>query len=145
MKDIWALRFLVLFGFLSFDFLITWVSVSHPAEEGNLLARALMHSFGIYPGLALFGLSIVGLLLTILCFCRFLFTGKGKWTLLVGSLVVDVCFGWFVAGAHFVGGTSWFWLAPELLRHFLGTGLYLLLLLLLLRPHLKSTVQNVKV
>lgn len=138
-KDIWTFRFLVLLGFLSFDFLITLVFVSYPAEEGNLLARTFMESFGISLGLTLFGLFVAGLLLSILCFCKLLFIGKGKWTLLIGGFVVDVCFSWFVAGVHFAGGTSWFWLAPELLRHCLGAGLYLLLLNLFLgRPSLKS-------
>jgi hypothetical protein len=127
MRDVWAFRFLVLFVFLSFDFLVTWSAVSVPAEEGNLLARAFMILFGTHLGLALFGLFVAVLLLAILCFSRLLFLGKSKWTLVLGGFILDACLGWFIAGVHFAGGTSWFWLAPELTRQSLGAGIYLLL------------------
>jgi hypothetical protein len=130
-KDPWVCRFLVLLSFVLFDFLVTWVSVARPIEEGNVLARAFMQFFGIYPGLVIFGLFIASFLFTILFSCKLLFTGNSKWISLIGSLAIDVCFGWFIAGGHFVGGTSWFWLAPELVRHCLGAGLYLLVLSLL--------------
>jgi len=119
-----------LFSFVLFDLIITWASISCPIEEGNVLARAFMGFFGIYSGLALFGFFITGFLFLILYFCKFLLVNGGRLTLIVGSFVVDACFGWFVAGVHFVGGTSWFWLAPSLLRHCLGAGLYFLALVL---------------
>lgn len=138
-KDIWVSRFLVLSGFALFDFLVTWVSVTRPIEEGNMLARTFMEFFGIYLGLAIFGFFIAGFLFSILYSCKLLFASKGRWTSLIGSFAVDVCFGWFVAGGHFVGGTSWFWLAPDLVRHCLGAGLYLLMLsLFLARPFRKK-------
>lgn len=139
MKDTWILRFLILLGFVMFDFLATWTSISYPLEENNALARASMGFFGVYLGLALFGFFIASLLFLILCFCRSLFSGRTKLASLVGSLIIDFCFGWFIAGVHFVGGTSWFWLAPDLIRHCLGAGLYLLVLYLLLA---KTTWKN---
>jgi hypothetical protein len=130
-----------LFGFVLFDLLITWISVSSPIEEANVLVRAFMSSFGVYPGLALFGCFIMGFLFFILYFCKVLLVNMGKWASLIMSLTLDVCFGWFVAGVHFAGGTSWFWFAPDLVRHCLGAGLYLLVLYLFVaRSSQKSLV-----
>lgn len=130
LRDIWISRSLILSGFVMFDFLVTWFSISRPVEEGNLLVRTFMELFGISLGLALFGLFIASLLFLILCFCKLLFANRGEKTSLIGGLGLDVCFSWFVAGVHFVGGTSWFWLAPDLMRHCLGAGLYLAVLYL---------------
>jgi hypothetical protein len=121
-----------LLSFVLFDVLVTFVSVSGPIEEGNLLTRDFMSFFGVYLGLAFFCFFIAGFLFFTISVCRLLLVNCGKWTLITSSFIVDVCFGWFVAGVHFVGGTSWFWLAPDLLRHCLGAGLYLLALYVLM-------------
>jgi hypothetical protein len=46
----------------------------------------------------------------------------------VGIVTLDFGLAWFVAGAHFVGGTSWFWPVPEMLRHIIGASIYVLAL-----------------
>lgn len=139
MRNIWIFRSLTLNSFILFDLLTTMTSISHSSEEGNALARTSIVMFGIYPGLALFGLFVTGLLISILCFCKLLLNGRSGKAFLTYSFFMDICFGWFVAGTHFVGGTSWFWLAPDLLRHCLGAGFYFLLLsLFLLKTSRKS-------
>jgi len=129
-KSIWIYRFSLLFSFVLFDLLITLISIKSPIEEGNVLVRAFMGFFGVYLGLALFGCFIMIFLFFVLSFCKLLLGNMDKWASIIISFVVDVCFGWFVAGLHFVGGTSWFWLAPDLARHCLGAGLYLMVLYL---------------
>jgi len=53
----------------------------------------------------------------------------------VTELTVDCLFAWFVAGAHFSGGASWFWGASESIRQVLGMLLYLVLAFVLVKPH----------
>jgi hypothetical protein len=48
---------------------------------------------------------------------------------------VDVIFAWFIAGIHFSGGSSWFWLAPDLTRQAFGALLYMVVAFLLVKPH----------
>lgn len=130
MRDIWIYRFLLLLTFVLFDVLATSVSISGPIDEGNMLTRIFMNSLGVYLGLAFFGLFIAGFLFFTVAVCRLLVVNCGKLASTISSFVIDGCFSWFVAGVHFVGGTSWFWFAPDMLRHCLGAGLYLLALYL---------------
>lgn len=125
MKDIWVFRFLILLGFASFDSLTTWASISRLAEEGNLFARAFMQTLGIPLGLTLFYSLIAGFLLLILGLCKLMFTGRTGPAASAAVFILDVFLAWFVAGAHFVGGTSWFWSTPNLFCNFLGAGIYL--------------------
>jgi hypothetical protein len=127
-KDIWIFRFAALFSFVLFDSLTTWISISNLVEEGNSFARMFMESLGITLGLILFVGIISCFLFLILCFCRSMFNGRSGSAVTAGILLLDILLGWFVAGAHFVGGTSWFWIAPDSMRHFLGAGLYLAIL-----------------
>jgi len=57
---------------------------------------------------------------------------------LITETLVDVIFGWFLAGLHFSGGTSWFWNAPAWNRHFFGTCLYMVAAFLLVKPHMTN-------
>ena len=136
-KDVWTYRFIILLGFLLFDLTTTLVSISSPSQEGNALARTSMMHFGTHFGLVLFGFFIVTFLVIILWFCKFLFSGKDKWTFFVGIFVVDVSLGWFIAGVHFVGATSWFCFSSEFLRHCLGTSIYFLTLYLLIANRIR--------
>ncbi len=126
MKSSWILRFSILFGFVIFDLLSTRFFISGLAEEGNSYARALMQTFGISFGLVLFSMIIGSILAAILLLSKFIMANlKGAIGLII-ILALDLCFAWFVAGMHFVGGTSWFWLAPEIVREVMGAGLYLI-------------------
>ncbi len=51
------------------------------------------------------------------------------------EILVDLVFAWFVAGLHFGGGTSWFWMAPDTIRQAVGAILYVTIALLLVRPY----------
>ena len=56
---------------------------------------------------------------------------------MITEVFVDVIFGWFIAGLHFSGATSWFWHAPELNRHVLGTCIYVVAAFLLIKPYVR--------
>jgi hypothetical protein len=107
-----------------FDLSITWLSLSDLAEEGNIFARAFMEILGLPFGLVLFSSIVTFVLLLILWFCSHMFDNTSGMMKTAGIIALDFSLAWFVAGVHFVGGTSWFWLAPELLRHFIGAGIY---------------------
>lgn len=97
-------------------------------EESNAIARSLMQDFGVTVGLAIMCL-VLGLLLGVLVgFCRFVFAKKTNGLTWLTIFVVDGFLAWFIAGSHFAGGTSWFWLVPEISRHLLGAGIYFVLL-----------------
>jgi len=117
-----------------FDYFVTLVFCRFPCEEANLFARGFMESLGIPLGLTLFvlvaNLPIYMSLSLDSHIVRFPFK-----VALVTEFFVDVMFAWFVAGLHFSGGTSWFWVASDLTRQSLGTLLYLGTALLLVKPY----------
>lgn len=125
MKSLWTMRFFVLLGFVVFDLLSTRCFISGLAEEGNSYARVLMQTFGISAGLILFSVAIAGILALILYLSKSIVANRKGTAGLTIVLGLDICFAWFVAGMHFVGGTSWFWLAPEIVRSLMGAGIYL--------------------
>ncbi|MEM4703853.1 MAG: DUF5658 family protein [Candidatus Bathyarchaeia archaeon] len=115
----------MLSSFATFDLASTLLFLKHSAEEANVLAKSYLGAFGHPTGLILFNLLTTAFLVLILYFSNQTLdrtTGLAK---LLGLMVLDGCLAWFVAGAHFVGGTSWFWEAPEMLRHLIGACLYL--------------------
>jgi uncharacterized integral membrane protein len=124
----WAARFIVLQSFVVFDLSITLLSLSSMSNEGNVFARVFMEVLGFPAGLVLFSIIVTGILLLILRFCRHMFSNASGMVKTVGTIALDFSMAWFVAGVHFVGGTSWFWLAPELLRHFIGASIYFMVL-----------------
>ena len=124
----WTARFFVLQSFVVFDLLVTWLSLSSLVEEGNIFARAFMGILGVPSGLVLFSGIVTLVLLLILWFCSHMFDNTCGMMKTVGIIALDFSLAWFVAGVHFVGGTSWFWFAPELLRQFIGAGIYFVVL-----------------
>jgi hypothetical protein len=127
-KSLWAIRFSILFGFVTFDLLSTRYFITALAEEGNSYARFLMQEFGISTGLVLFSMAIAGILALVLYLSKIVVANRKGTAGLIIALILDLGFGWFVAGMHFIGGTSWFWLAPEIVRGLMGAGLYLVML-----------------
>jgi hypothetical protein len=127
-NNLWRVRFSILFGFVVFDLLSTRFFITALAEEGNSYARFLMQTFGISAGLILFSMAIAGILALILYLSKFVTTNRKGSTALIIVLALDIGFAWCVAGMHFIGGTSWFWLAPEFIRGLMGAGLYLTIL-----------------
>jgi hypothetical protein len=99
-----------------------------------MYARGFMHIFGIPLGLTLFvwvaNLPIYMTLSLDSHIVRFPFK-----IAVVAEVFIDLMFAWFVAGLHFSGGTSWFSDHPQLMRQSLGTLLYLVMALLIIKPH----------
>lgn len=132
-NNLWLKREALVFGFILFDYVSTLVFCHAPHEEANLLARAFMENLGITFGLTLFvfasnipiymALSYDSHVIKLPLRIAFLF-----------EVFVDVAFAWFVAGAHFNGGVSWFWPIPDLTRQALGALLYLAVAFLLVKP-----------
>lgn len=133
-NNLWLKRGCLIFAFVFFDYLSTLVFCRAPIEEANVFARGFMESYGIPVGLTLFVFAANLPLYVILSFDSHAVSLPPK----LGSIVepvVDLFFGWFVAGLHFSGGTSWFWAASDLTRQALGATLYLALALICAKTH----------
>jgi len=111
------------FFFMFLDYSVTLTFCKHPATEGNLLARSFMETYGIAAGLTIFDLLISVPVYVILCFDSQLIEHAGKYSA-VTEFVIDLAFGWSIAGAHFNGATSWLWDASGVTRQALGFFVY---------------------
>ena len=130
----WLKRTFLVFAFIFFDYLVTLVFCHAPYEEANLYARAFMESFGIPLGLSLFVFVANTPIYVTLSLDSYFVRLPFKMAL-VTECFVDIVFGWFVAGLHFSGGTSWFWCASDLMRQALGMLLYVVMAFLVVKPH----------
>lgn len=124
-NNLWLKRVGILIGFTLLDYLATLLFITTPIEEGNLLVRAFMESYGIFLGLTIFDILINIPIYLILCFNSHFVTIPPKLSKIVDP-VVDLFLAWFVAGHHYNGATSWFWTAPDLTRQLTGFSIYLL-------------------
>lgn len=125
-NDRWLKRIFLLFTFVLLDYFATLAFCITPAEEANLYARMFMENYGIPLGLAMFDVLINFPIYLILCFDSHLVSLPTRLSKIVEPLV-EVTLAWFLAGAHFSGATSWFWLAPDLMRQATGFGIYLVI------------------
>jgi hypothetical protein len=130
----WLKRIFLVFVFIFFDYLVTLVFCQAPCEEANLYARGFMESLGVPLGLTLFVLVANVPIYMSLSLDSHIVRLPFKMAV-VTETFVDAVFGWFVAGLHFSGGTSWFWYAPDLARQCLGMVLYLVIAFLLVKPY----------
>ena len=133
----WLPRICLVFSFILFDYLTTLIFCQAPLQEGNLYARTFMEALGIPLGLTLFVVLANLPIYMTLSFDSHVVRFPFKISLITETLV-DVIFGWFLAGLHFSGGTSWFCNAPAWNRHFLGTCLYMVAAFLLVKPHMTN-------
>ncbi|MGB9713964.1 MAG: hypothetical protein ACPLZC_03175 [Candidatus Bathyarchaeales archaeon] len=92
-----------------------------------------MESFGIPLGLTLF--VLIANLPIYVAFCVDSHLVKLPQSAAVIEVGIDFVFAWFIAGLHFSGGTSWFWIAPDMVRQALGAILYVFAALLFVKPH----------
>jgi len=92
-----------------------------------------MESLGIHLGLTLFVLIANLPIYVTLCLDSHLV--KLPQCATIVEVGVDAVFAWFIAGLHFSGGTSWFWVAPDLMRQAFGALLYVIAALLIVKPH----------
>ncbi len=130
----WLKRIFLVFAFILFDYFSTFVFCQMPYQEANVYVRVFMESFGIQLGLTLFVLVANLPIYMTLSLDSHIVRLPFKIAVVTESFV-DVIFAWFVAGLHFSGGTSWFWFAPELMRHTLGFVVYLVMAFLLVKPY----------
>jgi hypothetical protein len=130
----WSRRIILIFAFILFDYLATMAFCKNPLEEANVYARTFMENFGIPAGLTLFVfLANLPIYIT-LSLDSHLVKFPMKIAIIV-ELFTDLIFAWFIAGMHFSGGTSWFWIATDFERQFLGMMLYLCAAFAFVKPH----------
>jgi hypothetical protein len=130
----WLKRTAIVFAFILFDYLSTLIFCRAPNEEANLYARIFMENFGIPLGLTLFVLLINLPVYMTLSLDSHVIRLPSRTAILIEPFV-DIVFAWFVAGAHFSGGASWFWPAQSLMWQVLGAFLYLIIAFLFVKPH----------
>lgn len=123
-NNIWLKRTCLLFTFILFDYFATLIFCTTPANEANPYVRIFMENYGIPLGLTIFDFLINFPIYLILCFNSHFISLPQQLSKIVNPLI-EVSLAWFLAGYHFNGATSWFWLAPDLMRQATGFGLYL--------------------
>jgi len=130
----WSKRIILIFAFILFDYLSTIVFCKNPSEEANVYARTFMEWLGIPAGLTLFVFLANLPIYVTLSLDSHLVKFPMKIAIIV-ELFTDFIFAWFIAGMHFNGGTSWFWIAADVERQFLGMILYLCAAFAFIKPH----------
>ena len=127
-NNIWLKRMCLIFSFILLDYFATLAFCTTPMEEANSHLRLFMGNYGIFLGLTIFDFLINFPVYLILCFNSRLIRLPAPLSKIVDPLV-DVILAWFLAGSHFNGATSWFWLAPDLTRQATGFGIYLVMVM----------------
>jgi len=122
----WLKRICILFGFILLDYFATLAFCTNPAEEANSHLRVFLENYGIVVGLTLFDFLVNLPIYLILCLDSHLVGLPTRLSKIVEPLV-DLILAWFLAGTHFSGATSWFWIAPNLMRQATGFGIYLII------------------
>jgi len=134
----WLKRTCLVFGFVFLDYLATLAFCATPAEEANPYVRMFMENYGIALGLTMFDFLVNFPIYLILCFDSRFISLPQRLSRRVDPLI-DVVLAWFLAGSHFNGATSWFWLAPDLTRQATGFGIYLVMVM---GVYFKSSASN---
>jgi len=122
----WLKRICILFAFILLDYFATLALCTTPAEEANPYLRIFLEKYGIAVGLTIFDFFISFPIYLILCFDSHFISLPARLSRIVEPLV-DVILAWFLAGAHFNGATSWFWIAPDSIRQVTGFSIYLVI------------------
>ena len=123
-NNVWLKRAGLMFGFILLDYLVTLLFIKSPLEEGNLLVRTFMQNYGIFLGLTIFDILINLPIYLIVCFNSHFVALPPKFSKFVDP-IIDVFLAWFVAGYHYSGATSWFWITPHLTRQITGFTIYI--------------------
>jgi hypothetical protein len=132
-NNAWMKRIILAFAFILFDYASTLAFCRNFYEEANPLARLFMENLGIFSGLTLFVLLVNVPIYVTLSVDSHVVKLPSKLAVPF-EIFVDIAFAWWIAGVHFVGGSSWFWAAPDLVRQALGTTLYLGAAFVLIKP-----------
>jgi len=133
-KNHWAKRIILVFSFIFFDYISTLVFCQASHQEANPYVRIFMENLGIPLGLTLFVVLANLPIYVTLSLDSHIVRIPSKIAAVI-EIVLDVIFGWFIAGLHFSGGSSWFWYTPDLTRQVLGAFLYCLMAFLIVKPH----------
>ena len=128
-RNIWLKRFIVLLGFIMFDYAATLTFCNTPTQEANIFARAFMKTFGKEFGLTMFNAITTVPLYLIFSVDSHLVKFPPKIARAIDP-IVDIIFAWFIAGARFNGATSWFWNPQPIIRQIVGATTYLMFIYL---------------
>ena len=123
-KGIWLKRTLILFGFILLDLIVTAILCRSPSMEANPYARSFMEIYGIIPGLTIFNLIATIPIYAVLIFDSHMIEYTRHYKDKVEA-IIDLAFGWLIAGSRFNGAMSWLWNASHLTRQALGFIIYL--------------------
>jgi len=137
-NNIWLKRVGLLFGFILLDYFFTLFFINTPLEEGNLLVRHFMETYGIFWGLTIFDVLINVPVYLILCMNSHFVKLPSKISKVIDP-IIDAFLAWFVAGYHYNGATSWFWNVSGFTRQFAGFFIYFSIILLVSQT---STIQR---
>jgi len=118
-EGIWLKRMIVLFSFIFLDYVVTLILCDSFHAEGNIYARNFMQTYGIKEGLTIFDSLMSIPIYVILCVDSHLVKLPREFSTKM-ELLLDLAFGWLIAGAHFNGALSWFWDAPNMIRQATG-------------------------
>ena len=127
-NNLWLKRAGLLFGFILLDYLATLIFINAPVEEGNLLVRYFMETYGIFWGLTIFDVLINIPVYLIICLNSHFFTLPSNLSRIMDP-IIDAFLAWFVAGYHYNGATSWFWAASGFTRQVTGFVIYFSIIL----------------
>ncbi|HER54541.1 MAG TPA: hypothetical protein ENO13_01425 [Candidatus Bathyarchaeota archaeon] len=127
-NNIWLMRAGLLFGFILLDYLSTLFFINAPIEEGNLLVRHFMETYGIFWGLTIFDFLINIPVYLIICMNSHFVKLPTKISKIMDP-IIDAFLAWFVAGYHYNGATSWFWIASGFTRQLTGFFIYFSIIL----------------
>ena len=123
-KGIWLKRTLILLGFILFDLIVTAILCRSPSMEANPYARRFMEIYGIIPGLTIFNLIATIPIYAVLIFDSHMIEYTWHYRDKV-EVIIDLSFGWLIAGSRFNGAMSWLWNTSHLTRQALGFITYL--------------------
>ena len=126
-KGVWLKRTLILLGFNLLDLIVTAVLCRSPSMEANPYARSFMEIYGIIPGLTIFNLIATIPIYAVLIFDSYMIEYTRHYRDKV-EVIIDLAFGWLIAGSRFNGAMSWLWNTSHLTRQALGFIIYLSLM-----------------